>query len=181
MLCKGTNSSSIASKKPEKHNKMQVKSIHRFAKISAFKAREVTRAIQGMPATDALDLLRFTPKKAAALVSKTLRSAIANAENNNSLNPSALVVKEAVVGEGPTLKRFQPKARGSAGPIRKRTSHIFITVTDDIEIVRREDKPKTKTKKTSTKKGASAKATKPANAKPAPDKEPSADTAETKE
>ena len=121
---------------------MQVKSIHRYAKISAFKAREVTRAIQGMPASDALDLLRFTPKKAAALVLKTLKSAIANAENNNEANPSDLVVKEAVVGEGPTLKRFQPKARGSAGPIRKRTSHISVTVTDEIEIIRREDKPK---------------------------------------
>jgi large subunit ribosomal protein L22 len=94
---------------------MQVKSTHRFAKISAFKAREVTRAIQGLPATDALDLLRFTPKKAAGLILKTLRSAIANAENNNSLNVSDLVVKEAVVGEGPTLNRSQPKARGSAG------------------------------------------------------------------
>lgn len=128
---------------------MQVKSIHRYAKISAFKAREVTRAIQGMPASDALDLLRFTPKKAAGLVLKTLKSAIANAENNNEANPSELVVKEAVVGEGPTLKRFQPKARGSAGPIRKRTSHISVTVTDEIEIVRREDKPKKSKKKTS--------------------------------
>jgi len=159
---------------------MQVKSIHRFAKISAFKAREVTRAIQGMPATDALDLLRFTPKKAAALVLKTLRSAIANAENNNSLNPSDLVVKEAVVGEGPTLKRFQPKARGSAGPIRKRTSHIRIIVTDDIEIVRREDKPKPKKKKTTTNKDASATAPKKIEAKAAPESEPSAETAETK-
>ncbi len=129
---------------------MQVKSIHRYAKISAFKAREVTRAIQGMPASDALDLLRFTPKKAAGLVLKTLKSAIANAENNNEANPSELVVKEAVVGEGPTLKRFQPKARGSAGPIRKRTSHISVTVTDEIEIVRREDKPKKSKKKTSS-------------------------------
>lgn len=129
---------------------MQVKSIHRYAKISAFKAREVTRAIQGMPASDALDLLRFTPKKAAGLVLKTLKSAIANAENNNEANPSDLVVKEAVVGEGPTLKRFQPKARGSAGPIRKRTSHISVTVTDEIEIVRREDKPKKSKKKASS-------------------------------
>lgn len=126
---------------------MQVKSIHRFAKISAFKAREVTRAIQGLPATDAVDLLRFTPKKAAGLILKTLKSAIANAENNNSLNPNDLVVKEAVVGEGPTLKRFQPKARGSAGPIRKRTSHISVTLTDEIEIVRRSDKPKKKSAK----------------------------------
>ena len=137
---------------------MQVKSIHRFAKISAFKAREVTRAIQGLPATDAVDLLRFTPKKAAGLILKTLKSAIANAENNNQLNPNDLVVKEAVVGEGPTLKRFQPKARGSAGPIRKRTSHISVTLTDEIEIVRRGDKPKKKSpsKKSSAKQKAPA-------------------------
>jgi len=111
---------------------MQVKSSYKFARISAFKAREVTRAIQGLPATDALDILRFTPKKAALLVIKTLKSAIANAENNNNLNAASLVVQEAVVGEGPTFKRSQPKARGSAGPIRKRTSHIRITLTDEI-------------------------------------------------
>ena len=117
---------------------MQVRSTYRFARISAFKAREVTREIQGLPASDALDLLRFVPKKAAGLVRKTLASAVANAENNNNLNVSNLVVQEAVVGEGPTSKRFQPKARGSAGPIRKRTSHIRIILTDEIEIKRRE-------------------------------------------
>jgi len=113
---------------------MKVLSILRNAKISAFKCREVTREIQGMPVAAALDLLAFTPKKAAGLISKTLKSAIANAENNNNLRADKLVVQEAVVGEGPTLKRFQPKARGSAGPIRKRSSHIRITVTDEIEI-----------------------------------------------
>lgn len=153
---------------------MQVKSIHRFAKISAFKAREVTRAIQGMPASDALDLLRFTPKKAALLVSKTLKSAIANAENNNNLNVADLVVKEAVVGEGPTLKRSQPKARGSAGPIRKRTSHIRVILTDEIEITRRENKPK-KTKTSSRKAKSAAKPAKVAKTEPADS------TAETKE
>lgn len=153
---------------------MQVKSIHRFAKISAFKAREVTRAIQGMPASDALDLLRFTPKKAAVLVSKTLKSAIANAENNNNLNVADLVVKEAIVGEGPTLKRSQPKARGSAGPIRKRTSHIRVILTDEIEITRREDKPK-KTKSSSRKVKSAAKSAKVVKT------EPAASTAENKE
>ena len=138
---------------------MQVKSIYRFAKISAFKAREVTREIQGLPATDALDILRFTPKKAALLVIKTLKSAIANAENNNNLNPASLVVQEAVVGEGATFKRFQPKARGSAGPIRKRTSHIRIVLTDEVEIKRRDPAAKTKkprSKKTSGKPAATA-------------------------
>lgn len=113
---------------------MEIKSIYRHAHISAFKAREVTRAIQGLPVSAALDLLAYTPRKAAGLVAKTLKSAVANAENNAELKVETLVVKEAVVGEGPTLKRFQPKARGSAGPIRKRTSHIRIVLTDEIKI-----------------------------------------------
>lgn len=159
---------------------MLVKSTYRFAKISAFKAREVTRAIQGLPASDALDLLRFTPKKAAVLILKTLKSAIANAENNNSLNAADLVVKEAVVGEGPTLKRFQPKARGSAGPIRKRTSHIKVVLTDEIEIVRRADKPKKKTKN-SAKKPAKAKAAAETAEQPAAEAATPAPAAENKE
>jgi large subunit ribosomal protein L22 len=113
---------------------MNVISTYKYAHISAFKAREVTREIQGLPVSDALDVLAFTPRKAAALILKTLKSAIANAENNNNLRAESLVVREAVVGEGPTIKRFQPKARGSAGPIRKRSSHIRIIVTDEIEI-----------------------------------------------
>jgi large subunit ribosomal protein L22 len=117
---------------------MNVISTLKYARISAFKAREVTREIQGLPVSAALDLLAFTPRKAAAMISKTLKSAIANAENNNNLRPETLVVREAVVGEGPTLKRFTPKARGSAGPIRKRTSHIRIVVTDEITIETRE-------------------------------------------
>ncbi len=133
---------------------MQVRSTYRLARISAFKAREVTREIQGLPASDALDLLRFVPKKAAGLVRKTLASAIANAENNNNLNVSNLVVQEAVVGEGPTSKRFQPKARGSAGPIRKRTSHIRIILTDEIEIKRREKSGSKKSKKSASPKAA---------------------------
>jgi large subunit ribosomal protein L22 len=152
---------------------MQVKSSYKFARISAFKAREVTRAIQGLPATDALDILRFTPKKAALLVIKTLKSAIANAENNNNLSAANLVVQEAIVGEGPTFKRSQPKARGSAGPIRKRTSHIRITLTDEIEIKRRE--PAAKTKKPRSKKATA----KPAPAEPAT--ETSAPAADSKE
>ena len=82
----------------------------------------MTREIQGLPVAAALDFVAFTPKKAAALIAKTLKSAIANAENNNNLRAERWSCKEATVGEGPTFKRFQPKARGSAGPIRKRTS-----------------------------------------------------------
>jgi large subunit ribosomal protein L22 len=119
---------------------MQVKAIHRFARISPFKAREVTREIQGHSASDALDLLAFSPKKAAVLVKKTLKSAIANAENNANLKVDTLLVREAVVGEGPTLKRFRARARGGASPIRKRTSHIRIILSDDFH-------PKTATKR----------------------------------
>ncbi len=136
---------------------MQVKSVYKYAKISAFKAREVTRSIQGLPALDALDVLRLAAvsKKVSPLIFKTLKSAIANAENNDNLRPELLVIKEAVVGEGPTAKRFQPKARGSAGPIRKRTSHITIILTDEVEIKRREKGKKTnKSKKSTSKKKA---------------------------
>jgi len=111
---------------------MDVKAMTKYVRISAFKARDVARAIQGQPVGMALDILKFSPKKAAGMISKTLKTAIANAENNNSLNPGALWVKEAVIGEGPTIKRFQPKARGSAGPIRKRTSHIRVIVSDEV-------------------------------------------------
>jgi large subunit ribosomal protein L22 len=111
---------------------MQVTSTYRYARISAFKAREVTREIQGHSASEALDLLTFSPKKAALLVKKTLKSAIANAENNAELRVDTLLVKEAVVGEGPTFKRFRARARGSASPLRKRTSHIRIVLSDEL-------------------------------------------------
>lgn len=117
---------------------MEIRSTYRYARVSAFKAREVTREIQGLPVSAALDLLTFTPKKAAALISKTLKSAIANAENNANLKPDGLVVKEAVVGEGPTLKRIMARARGSASRILKRTSHIRIVLSDEIPIETRE-------------------------------------------
>ena len=125
---------------------MQVTSTYRYAKISAFKAREVTRAIQGLPVSAALDLVAFSPKKAALMIGKTLKSAIANAENNNNLRVDGLVVKEATVGEGPTMKRMMTRARGSGSTILKRTSHIRIILTDEIEIKRREKKPASKKK-----------------------------------
>ncbi len=110
---------------------MEVRSIYKYARISAFKVREVTREIQGLPVSAALDVLAFTPKKAAFLINKTLKSAIANAENNANLKADGLVVKEAVVGEGPTFKRMKTRARGSGSQILKRTSHIRIVLTDE--------------------------------------------------
>src|SRR5215468_3781468 len=117
---------------------MEIRSIYRYARISPFKVREVTREIQGLPVSAALDVLAFTPKKAAFLIGKTLKSAIANAENNANLKPNGLVVKEAIVGEGPTFKRIMARARGSASRILKRTSHIRIVLTDEIKVETRE-------------------------------------------
>jgi len=140
---------------------MQILSTYRNAHISAFKAREVTREIQGLSVAAALDIVAFSPKKAAAMVAKTLKSAVANAENNAKLRVDSLVVKEATVGEGMTAKRFQPKARGSAGPIRKRSSHIRIVLTDEIILPTRNDKaasakPVRRTKKTEAPKAVEA-------------------------
>jgi large subunit ribosomal protein L22 len=139
---------------------MEVKSIYKYARISPFKVREVTREIQGLPVSAALDLLAFTPKKAAFLIGKTLKSAIANAENNANLKPDGLVVKEATVGEGPTLKRIMARARGSASRILKRTSHIRIVLSDEIAIETRETrKAKQRAEKRAAKKEVAGEAT----------------------
>jgi large subunit ribosomal protein L22 len=100
--------------------------------MSPSKAGEVTRLIQGLSASHALEVLGAIPRKSARLIEKTLKSAIANATDPNShkLDAASLQVKEAVANEGPRLKRWQPKARGSAGPIIKRTTHIQIILTD---------------------------------------------------
>jgi len=143
---------------------MQVRSITRYARISPLKCRDVVREIRGLPVSQALDILNFTPKKAAILVGNTLRSAIANAENNFNLDPESLVVSEAQVGEGPRLKRIKPVARGSAHPIIKRTSHIRIVVTDEAEIPQPRERGK--------------KSAKPKAAQPAPAETPAETTAE---
>jgi large subunit ribosomal protein L22 len=110
---------------------METFAIMKNVPMSAQKMREVVRQIQGMPALQAQVVLQFVPRKGARLVAKTLKSAIANAENNKGLKPESLRVKEAVAGTATSLKRSQPKARGSAGPIIKRRCHIKITVSDE--------------------------------------------------
>lgn len=113
---------------------MEAKAISRYVRISAFKARQVARLIQGKSVPEALALVDLSPRKAAQLISKTLRSAVANAENDErggQVMAASLKVKEAIIGEGPTMRRFRPKARGMAGRIRKRTSHIKVVVTDE--------------------------------------------------
>src|SRR5271163_1382314 len=153
---------------------MDVKAEHRYAKISAFKVREVTREIQGLPAEQALEIVRLIPKKAARLIGKVLASAIANAENNNNLRAVNLIVKQAVAGEGPTLKRMHTRARGGGARINKRTAHIKITLTEAEPVEKpvkargvKKDKPKS-TKPAASRKVSESSAA-PALVNPEPD------------
>ena len=105
---------------------MEVKAVYKYARISAKKMRDVAQEIQGLSVSQATD----TPKKGAYLLNKTLKSALANAENNAELSVDTLVVKSVMVDEGPTMRRTMPRARGSANMIRKRTSHITVILAD---------------------------------------------------
>jgi large subunit ribosomal protein L22 len=109
---------------------MDVAARARFVRLSPFKARDLARRVQGLPVAEALKITEFSSRKAAALIGKTIKSAIANAEKNAKLNVDDLRVKMAVVDEGPRLKRYWPRARGSVRPIQRRTSHIRIVLTD---------------------------------------------------
>jgi large subunit ribosomal protein L22 len=125
----------------------------RYVRTTPMKARRVIDLIRGRNAQEALAVLRFAPQAASEPVAKVLASAIANAENNLSLDPETLWVSQAYVDEGPTLKRFRPRAQGRAYRIRKRTSHITVEV---------ESRPKATTgtgraRKTSAKASASEK------------------------
>jgi large subunit ribosomal protein L22 len=111
---------------------MEVQAITRYAHMSPKKMREVARTIQGRKAPEAVDYLTLIPRKSARLIVKTLKSAIANAENNNNLSADALTVKSAIVNMGPVLKRFKAGAKGTAMPRRKKMSHILIVLSDGI-------------------------------------------------
>ncbi len=100
----------------------------RFVRITPMKARRVVDMVRGMPVDDALDLLQFAPQSAAETVHKVLESAIANAETTEGLDRGDLVVTVAQVDEGPTMKRWRPRAQGRATRILKRTSHITVAV-----------------------------------------------------
>ena len=108
----------------------EVKAVHRYARTSAQKARLVADQVRGMKASAALDLLKFSPRKAAAIIYKVLNSAVANAANNESLDVDRLVVSRIMVDEGPSLKRIMPRAKGRADRIIKRTSHISVYVSE---------------------------------------------------
>jgi large subunit ribosomal protein L22 len=100
----------------------------RFVRVSASKARRVIDLVRGKSVTDALDILRWAPQAASEPVAKVIASAAANAQNNDGLDPSTLVVAAVYADEGPTAKRIRPRAQGRAYRIRKRTSHITVEV-----------------------------------------------------
>lgn len=100
----------------------------RYVRITAQKARRVVDLVRGLPVDEALAILQFAPQAAAETVYKVLESAIANAETTEGLDRNGLVLTKAMVDEGPTMKRFRPRAQGRASRINKRTSHITLVV-----------------------------------------------------
>ncbi len=112
---------------------MEIQALTRNTRMSPKKAREVTCQIQGRAVPEAVDLLSLIPRKSARLILKTLKSAIANAENNPKVNLTAdqLFVHRALIENGPVLKRFKPGPRGTGMPRRKKLSHIRIVLSDE--------------------------------------------------
>jgi len=110
---------------------MEVQAILKNFRMSPQKVREVVRQVQGLRAVDALAVLKVVPRKSARAVAKTFASAFANVEYNHGLKADSLVVHRAYAQTAGSIKRFIPKARGSAGPILKRSSHIKIILTDN--------------------------------------------------
>ena len=109
---------------------MEVRAVTRYVRIAPRKARLVTELIKGKPVEEALTILRFVPKKAARLVDKTLRSAVANAEQNPNIDVDTLYIKRIFVDGGPTMKRWRARAMGRAPKIIKRPSHITVILDE---------------------------------------------------
>ncbi len=111
---------------------MEVKAQTKYVRISPYKLRGPVDALKGKPVEEALNILKFMPLKAAGIISKTLSSAVANAEHNNEMDVDDLIVKNIIVDQGPTLKRFRARARGRGARILKRSSHITIIVEETV-------------------------------------------------
>lgn len=112
---------------------MEAKAIAKYVRISPRKVRQVVDLIRGKKVNEALAILRFTPKRASEVVTKVVKSAAANAENNLQMDRDELFVTSCYVDQGPTFKRYQPRAQGRADILRKRTSHITVMVGDKKE------------------------------------------------
>ncbi len=109
---------------------MEVKAVARYVRISPLKVRMLADAIKGQPVDKAMDMLRFMPQKAAGIVEKVLRSAVANADQQPDVDIDTLVVGNLLVDSGPTFKRFRARARGRGTRILKRTSHVTVILTE---------------------------------------------------
>ena len=107
---------------------MEVRALAKDQPVAPQKVRLILDAIKGRPVDEALNLLQFMPQRSARIVWKVVKSAAANAENNFDLSPDDLVVKAAIADEGPTIKRFRPRAQGRAFPIHKPMTHVTIVV-----------------------------------------------------
>jgi len=108
----------------------EARAIARFLRVSPLKARQVADLVRGKNVNEAVGILKYTNKKSAPLISKVLKSAIANAEHNNDMDSDELYVSEIYVDEGPTLKRMRPRAYGRADVRRHRTSHITVVLRE---------------------------------------------------
>jgi large subunit ribosomal protein L22 len=109
---------------------VRVSATAKYLRGSTRKARLVTSAIKGKPVEEAAALLRFMPQNAARDIARVLKSATANAENNHNLSAEDLIIVDAIANEGPTIKRWRPRAQGRAFPIHKGMTHITIVVAD---------------------------------------------------
>lgn len=109
---------------------MEVKAVSKYLRISPQKVRKLVGAVKGDPVEKGLDKLKLMPQKAAALVEKTVRSAVANADQNPEIDVDALIIRNIIADPGPTLKRFKARARGRGSRILKRTTHITVILTE---------------------------------------------------
>jgi large subunit ribosomal protein L22 len=149
--------------------------VARYVRTSASKARRVVDLVRGLPAREALTVLQFAPQAASVPVYKVVASAIANAENNEDLDPDSLLISEAYVDEGPTMRRYRPRAQMRPGPIRKRTCHITVAV----EAVAPSAPPRRRPRPAATGTASGAPATGAAAGKSTPRKKPATAEEET--
>lgn len=111
---------------------IEVKAVAKYVRISPRKVQKLIGAVKGKPVETGLNALKFMPQKAAGIVEKVVRSALANADQNPDIDVDALVISNIVADQGPTLKRFRARARGRGTRILKRTSHITVTLAEDL-------------------------------------------------
>jgi len=110
---------------------MEVRAVSKYVRISPRKVHKVIGAVKGKPVESGIQTLKFMPQKAASILEKIVRSAVANADHNADIDIDLLVIRNIIAGQGPTLKRWKARARGRGTRILKRTSHITVTLADE--------------------------------------------------